>query len=120
MLSILSKILLCLMLLLYSYLGTVEIPTEVAASYNDLVAHGLGYVVLTAVAIFAFAQKRLFLSLALACFMYSLLIECIQYFLPYRSFSLLDILANGAGVLVGLYLAKLCWPVIRRIYQLPE
>lgn len=120
MLSTLSKLLLCLMVLLYTYLGTVEIPSSVAASYNDLVAHALGYVVLTAVAIFAFPQKRWFLRLALACFMYSILIECIQYFLPYRSFSLLDILANGSGVLVGLWLANVCWPVIRRIYQLPE
>lgn len=29
---------------------------------------------------------------------YGILIECIQYFLPYRSFSFLDMLGDAAGV----------------------
>jgi len=120
MLSIFSKTAFCLLLLLYTYLGTVEIPSNVAASFNDLIAHALGYVVLMCAAVFAFPIRQWFLRLALACFAYSILIECIQYFLPYRSFSLLDILANGSGVLFGLFVANFCWPVIRRMHQLPD
>ncbi len=37
--------------------------------------------------------------IALGAFMYGFLIEVIQYFLPYRSFSLYDQMANGLGAL---------------------
>lgn len=119
MLSLFAKAALCLLVLLYTYLGTFKIPSDVAAFYNDLVAHALGYIVLMCVAAFAFPDKKVWLKVALACFVYSLLIECIQYFLPYRFLSLLDMMANGAGVCVGYCLAYLLWPVMRRMYQLP-
>ena len=118
MLSIATKIILVLFLLLYLYLGTVNIPSNVAASFNDLVAHGLGYFILMIVAATAFPKKTVLLTIAFACFAYSVFIECVQFLLPYRSFSLLDIVANGLGVVCGFLLLILFWPVFQRIMKL--
>ena len=119
-LSTIAKIVFGLYLLIFMYLGTVELSDEVAASFNDLVAHGLGYALLMVVAVFAFANKSRFVALAIFCFAYSVLIELIQYFIPYRTLSLADIVANGVGVLIGLLLVYRFWPLIRRILKLPD
>ena len=38
------------------------------------------------------------------CFFFGFAIECIQYFLPYRSFELLDQAANSFGAFAGLFI----------------
>jgi VanZ family protein len=45
-------------------------------------------------------QVRFDSSKVLALFAYGLLIEVIQYFLPYRVFSMFDLAADGAGIAV--------------------
>lgn len=35
------------------------------------------------------------------------IVECVQYFVPWRSFELLDMLANSSGALLGVLLALL-------------
>ena len=119
-LSTIAKVVFGLYLLIFMYLGTVKLSDQVAASFNDLVAHAVGYALLMIVAVFAFANKSKFVALAIFCFAYSVLIEFIQYFIPYRTLSLADIAANGVGVVVGLLLAYGFWPLIRRILKLPD
>lgn len=51
--------------------------------------------------------------LALAVIAYSSLMEIGQYFLPGRSMSALDLLANALGVLPGLALVKWLNPQLR-------
>jgi VanZ family protein len=49
---------------------------------------------------------RLFIHIALYCFLYGIVMELIQkYFIPNRSFDIGDILADGAGSALGLLLA---------------
>ncbi len=109
--ALLSRIQLVFLLLMYLYLGTVKIPANIAASVNDLLAHGLGYAVLMCSGLFAFPYRRYCAVLFLGFLGFSFLIEVIQYFLPYRSFSLIDMLANASGLLVGLGLGCLLLPV---------
>lgn len=45
-----------------------------------------------------YAEKHTFIF----CFCYGILIEIIQYLLPYRTFSWLDVLANTCGTFIGL------------------
>lgn len=42
-------------------------------------------------------------------------VECVQYLLPWRSFELLDMLANSTGALLGIFLLIL----IRRLFRVP-
>ena len=38
-------------------------------------------------------------------------IECVQYFLPNREFSLLDVVADGVGIFMGMIVVKGLWYV---------
>lgn len=90
-----------LMLIVYTYLGLSRQDGTYFASYNDLLMHFSGYVVLINSCLLAFGNKADKVSMVLSLFAYSLMIEIIQYFLPYRDFSVLDLLANGLGLFVG-------------------
>lgn len=53
-----------------------------------------------------FVKRRLScmncIAIPLIAALFGFLMECIQYFLPYRSFSLWDMLANMLGALLGI------------------
>ena len=103
------------LLALYLYLGVIEIPEVVAASVNDLLVHAIGYAVLICAGFFAFPQRLYTLRLFLGLLVFSFMIEYIQYFLPYRSFSLLDLAANGLGLLLGVVIGWLLIPAFLKL-----
>ena len=72
----------------------------VVENMNDKVNHILAFYVLGFLADFSFPGKRFGLSKVLTILGYGLLIEVIQYFLPYRSFSLYDLAADTAGLAI--------------------
>ena len=81
-------------------------PTpEIAPGLDDKVAHGLIYGILMAWCAAAL-HYRYWLRLGVAIVALGAGLEFIQVFLPYRSGSLLDIIANGLGVLFGAVLAR--------------
>ena len=45
---------------------------------------------------------------------YGVIIECIQYLLPYRSFSLLDILADAVGAIGGYWVFRLMYLINKK------
>ena len=55
------------------------------------------------------------LKLAIAFAAMGVLIECIQYFTPTRSFEFLDMLANAIGVIIGWFLVTVQLSVARRL-----
>lgn len=99
------------------FLGVVKITTSVNESLNDLVAHFVAYLVLMCSGLFAFPHRMYIAKLFTVFLTYSILIECIQYFLPYRSFSLLDMFANAAGLLVGISVGLVLLPLFHSIYS---
>ena len=72
-----------------------ELPdvTKISDKLNHLVA----FVVLALLIDWAYPQKRIPWKVALLSG-YGLFIECVQYFLPYREFSLLDLAVDVAGI----------------------
>jgi len=78
---------------------------------SDKLVHVVVYFLTAGLYLRAFRDGRLgtpFLSL-LIVFGYSGLLEWIQYYLPYRSFSIGDMAANLCGVLLGIVLyGRLC------------
>ena len=53
------------------------------------------------------AKRSVLYSISASAF-YGALLECVQFFLPYRSFSMADMAANtlGAAVFAGVYFSK--------------
>lgn len=96
------------MLALYTWAGLSANPGKTLTSANDLVLHFTGYVI-AGIAIGLHRPGLAFGWQFVCLFGYSFAIECLQHLLPYRTFDLLDLLANGTGVLTGLVLYR--WPV---------
>ncbi len=89
------------LLVVYTLLGLASAPQETVGDYNDKLMHFTGYLV-AGLSISMAWPRSLWWHRALFLLAYSTAIECLQYFLPTRSFSLMDILANTAGLLLGL------------------
>lgn len=94
------------LLAIYTYLGLTPHPENSVPVFNDLLMHFAGYCV-AAISI-SFARPIWPLWQRAACLiLYSIAIEIGQHFNPPRTFSGMDILANGSGVLLGLALVVL-------------
>ncbi len=105
---------LLLALITLSYLTTVAINDAIVYSFNDKVSHFLAFYTLAFLVDFSFPKQKFGLFKMLELLAYGLIIECIQYFLPYRSFSWYDLAANSAGLLAY----KLSAPGIKYLYCL--
>ncbi len=94
------RILLFLAIAVTTYATTAELTHPAATGVNDKFAHLATFFILSLLADLSF-QKRCFdWKIWAPLIFYGLLIEVIQYQIPYRSFSLLDWVADAAGVLV--------------------
>lgn len=102
---------------LYFFLGVVKIKASVNESFNDVLMHFLAYAVLMCSGLFAFPHRSFTIKLVIAFFLYSIFIECVQFFLPHRSFSLIDIVANGAGLLVGIVIGLFLLPIFQQLHH---
>lgn len=69
-------------------------------SHLDKIFHAASYAVLAF--LYCRAYQKSYAARAVWIVLYSFLMEVIQYFLPYRSFDLLDLLANSVGTGLGL------------------
>lgn len=86
-------------------------PEEPGGIPTTAFLHFLGYGTLSGLLVaFSSGRRRSARALStglLGSTAYGALIECLQYVVPYRSFSYLDMAVNGAGAAVGA-LAALC------------
>lgn len=50
--------------------------------------------------------RRVFFQIMIVGFVYGILMELVQkYFIPYRSFDIIDILADGVGCVMGYFIS---------------
>lgn len=96
---------LALLLLLYTYLGLTSSSGPHMPQYNDKLMHFLGYGV-AGLSITAALPGWPVWQRLLALLVYSTGIEVLQHFMPPRTFSLGDMLANVTGALLGLISAE--------------
>lgn len=94
------------LLAIYTLLGLASAPQETVGNYNDKLMHFTGYLA-AAISISLAWPRSHWWHRALFLLAYSTAIECLQYFLPTRSFSLMDIAANLSGLLLGLVIFEL-------------
>ena len=92
-----------LLIALYTYLGLTPSPEKTVPVFNDLLMHFAGYAVAAISISFARPYWPLWLRMAFLL-AYSIAIEIAQHFNPPRTFSLMDIVANLAGIVLGLAL----------------
>ncbi len=83
------------------YLALTPAPPEISLSLSDKFNHLLAFYTLAVLCDQACIGTRFLPVPALWLLAYGLLIECLQYFLPWRDASLLDLLTDAVGL--GLY-----------------
>jgi len=85
------------------YLATAEQELPGTEGVNDKVKHILAFFVLSFLADYSAPDVQFNLKKWLPVLGYGLLIEVVQYFLPYREFSLFDLAADGIGIAAYAY-----------------
>jgi len=78
----------------------MEIPYHFSGA--DKLAHFAAYTWLAMLPFFGFAGRRTALTGALLMALLGIGLECAQCYVPGREFSFFDILANSAGVTIGI------------------
>ena len=102
--------------LLILYLTTTPVQYEVGQEMNDKVSHALAFLCLSFLADYSFPGSHFSIRKIVPVLAYGVLIECIQYFLPYREFSFLDMVGNT----VGLIIYMICIPLFQRMPLLKQ
>ncbi|MGB3610846.1 MAG: VanZ family protein [Cellvibrio sp.] len=90
-----------IMIAIYTVLGLSSNPGSMVPVFNDLLMHFWGYLVAGISISFAWPRAP-YWQRAAFLLGYSIAIEIAQHFMPPRTFSGMDILANFSGILVGL------------------
>lgn len=88
-------------LVIVLYLSTMKIDGPLPGDLSDKFYHGLCFFILGFIADYAYPLSGFTARKYIPLFLYGVLIEIIQYFIPYRSFSLADMLADALGL--GVY-----------------
>lgn len=80
------------------YLATAELEASAMTQLNDKAAHLAAFSVLSLLTDFSYPRSRFTLWKIAGLLLYGGLIEAIQYHLPHRTFSLVDLSADGLGI----------------------
>jgi VanZ family protein len=99
-----------------AYLATTSRHIPIAEDVSDKVNHVAAFYVLGLLADFSWPKSGFRAPKVLSLLGYGLAIESIQYFLPHRSFSLVDLGADA----VGLLLYAVSVPLLKNLYPLSE
>jgi glycopeptide antibiotics resistance protein len=96
---------LCVLFLTLSPADKLQVSGEIFdIPHIDKLVHAFIFFTLVISFYFAFPQKKI-LSVFLMPFLFSIIIELLQYLMPFgRSFDLMDVLANLTGIIIGLLL----------------
>ena len=99
-----ARLLLALALMVVTWLMLSPAAGQGGIPINDKVAHALVFGLLALLTHASWPERDFDWRLGLPLLTYGLAIEVIQYFVPGRFFSLLDLLADGVGILLYLLL----------------
>ena len=85
---------------------------------NDKISHFIAYSALMFnVGLLTYLNKPRFIRGVVLSILYGGIIEIIQHFVPGRSMSFLDIVANTAGVMLGVFLTMLLYKKIHALLK---
>jgi VanZ family protein len=109
------RVCLSIALVVIMYLATTPRSYPLVEDLNDKVSHILAFGALALLGDFSFPTEKFGIKKFLWLLSYGLLIEFVQYFLPYRSASLLDLIADclGLGIYRMFYRYLMHVPILR-------
>ncbi len=95
-----ARLAFALVLMVVTWLMLTPATGEGGMPINDKVAHLLTFGLLSLLAHASWPDRSFDWRFWLPLMTYGIAIECIQYFIPSRSFSLGDMLADAAGIML--------------------
>ncbi len=110
-----ARLLLGLALLIITYMALTPIPDLLQQTVNDKFGHALAFMLLAFLVHSSWPNMPFNWRHGIPLVAYGIFLECAQYFVPGRFFSLLDIVADTAGIGLYLILLPLLAPLIRSI-----
>ena len=105
------RLVLALAFIIITWMTLNPSPGPITESVNDKLAHMLGFLVLAFLVHGSWPDREFGWKQILPLIAYGLAMETLQHFIPNRSFSLLDLVADIGGIV--LYLLMI--PLISRI-----
>ena len=87
-----------------SHPGSNDLLISVKLTSSGFVMHGIACFVGMLLCFLAFDAKNISFVVwaGLLVFIYSVVLEVVQFYLPYRTFNVYDIVGNGIGVILGM------------------
>jgi|LGVF01.1.fsa_nt_gb glycopeptide antibiotics resistance protein len=84
-----------------SHPGSKDLLMAVKVTSSGFVVHGVAYFVGILLCYFSFNKKNISFVLwsGLLIFLFSVVLEVVQFYLPNRTFNVYDVVANGVGIL---------------------
>lgn len=89
----------CILVILF--LATTSIQFEIIENIWDKLKHSFAFFTLYILFSLSYKEQTI-ISKSLLLLLYGILIECIQYFIPNRYFSFLDVFADAVGIFIGI------------------
>ena len=84
-----------------SYSGSIGLLMSIKLTSSGFVVHGVAYFVGMWLCYLAFDRKNISFVLwtGILVLFYSVVLEVVQFYLPYRTFNVYDVVANVSGIL---------------------
>jgi hypothetical protein len=89
-----------------SHPGSKDLLMSVKLTSSGFVMHGIAYFAGILLCYFSFNKKDISFVLwaGLLIFIYSVVLEVVQFYLPYRTFNVYDVVGNGVGILLFVFI----------------
>ena len=110
MISVVSRILFLICVVAIEYLATTTLEIKPIQNSWDKANHFIAFLTLYVTLSLGYLKLEVFKK-ALILLAFGIQIEVVQYFLPNREFSLLDVLADGVGIVMGIIVIRGLWYV---------
>ena len=119
--SVLPALIFWVPLFISMYFAFTSRAHSITTDYSDVVLHAFTFSYLTASLGVSYFRDTLSYLPVVWMMAYALFIECVQYFLPARSFELGDIGVDVLGILFGLVLLRaIVIPLLNRLQISPD
>ena len=111
MLSKISQIIFLISIVAIEYLATTSLEIKSIENSWDKANHFVAFFTLYVTLTLGYPKLEVLKKVALLL-AFGIQIEIVQYFLPNREFSLLDVVADGVGIVLGIVVVKALWYVM--------
>ncbi len=109
--TIVSRILFALLILIVTYLALDDLSYPPTFSISDKLNHLIAFLVLAGLLDYSIPNTHFNGKKFIFLLSYGALLEVIQYFLPYRTFSIWDFAVDAIGVI----LYTICTPLLAKL-----